>query len=207
MIKGLICLGLITFLAGCPAAYVNGVPNETSPYYQLAAGSELILEKKVHVPAGGNQLYFQNGRTMDWHEVNIYLPHCALKVASKQAAARPIHPDRFSVGRTYAERFFQRVHAPEKLPALETAALGTFTVTDLDRDTGFDYEVVAIVMELHSERQPEVSALICADWGLAQDTLHITVQKIRRALGPFFTIKTRQPTQSAVYFCAQARQR
>ena len=190
MIKGLCALALIVWLAGCPSAYVNGLPNEGSPYFQLPVGSELLLEQPVQVPAGRNQLYFQNGRTMDWQHVNIYLPHCALKVAAKQESPRSIQPDRFVVGKSGTERFFQPIHAPDMPPGLQTPAVALLTVgVDFEPDGNMDYEVVAVVMELRSERQPDVTALICTDWGLPQDTLHVTVQKIRRALGAYFTIK------------------
>jgi hypothetical protein len=191
MPKRWIVLSVIVLLAGCPSAYIDGVPNERSPYFQLPVGSELILEKEVAVPAGDDQLYFQNGRTMDWRRVDIYRPHCALKVDSKMDADRSIHPDRFTLTQSSTERFFRRVHSPGPHPGVRMAGFdpAITPAADFDRDGRMDYEVTAVVMELRSARQPQVREMICADWGLPQDRLHITVQNIRRALGDFFTIQ------------------
>jgi hypothetical protein len=190
MINPCILLSVIVLLVGCASAYIDGVPNERSPDFQLPVGSELILEKEVAVPAGGDQIYFQNGRSMDWQKVDIHRPHCALRVASKWDADRPIHPDRFTLTRSHTERFFRRVQSPGLLPAVRMAAFdsGSVWAADFDRDGHMDYEVTAVVMELRSARQPQVREMICTDWGLPQDRLHITVQNIRRALGDFFTI-------------------
>ncbi|RJQ67047.1 MAG: DUF4242 domain-containing protein [Desulfobacteraceae bacterium] len=108
------------------------------------------------------------------------------EVASKRETPQPIHPDVFIVSKAYTERFFQQVHAPDESPVFPVApGAAPAAWADVNPDGRMEYEVVAAVMELRSERQPEVTALICADWGLPQDTLHITVQKIRRALGTF----------------------
>jgi hypothetical protein len=181
---------IMAYLAGCSPAYINGTPNENSPYFQLPVGSEIQLERPVEVPAGRDQLYFQNGRTMDWHEVDIYLPHCALQVSSKREATRPVQPDVFMVTDTYTERFFKQVRTPTLIPAIKPAAFGAMPLAggDIDLDGGMDYEVVAVIMTLHSEHQPQVTSMTCADWGLPQDTVHITVHKIRRALDGFFTV-------------------
>jgi len=188
----LYALVVIACLAGCSPAYINGTPNENSPYFQLPVGSELQLVRPVEVPAGRDQLYFQNGQTMDWHEVDIYLPHCALQVTSKQEVARPVQPDVFVVTDAYTERYFKQVRSPPTLiPAIKPAAFGAMPLTaggDFDADGGMDYEVVAVIMTLYSDHQPQVTSLACADWGLPQDTVHITVHKIRRALNGFFTI-------------------
>jgi hypothetical protein len=195
MSKRWILLSVIFLLTGCPSAYIDGVPNERSPYFQLPVGSELILVKEVAVPAGGDRLYFQNGRSMDWRKVDIYRPHCALRVETKSDADQPIHPDRFTLTRSGTERFFRRVQSPGPLPAIRMAAFNSTAVkaADFDRDGHMDYEVVAVVMELRSARQPHVREMICTDWGLPQDSLHITVQNIRHALGDFFTIDLRDP--------------
>jgi hypothetical protein len=148
----------------------------------------------LQISAGQSDVFFQNGRSMDWRAVNRYLPYCALKVASKQEAVQPIHPDAFVVRKSYTERFFNLVRVDDALD-VQPATFGSIMAgaAGLDHDGGMEYEVVATVMELSSEGQPDVTALICADWGVPQNASYITVYKIRRALGTFFKIELLSP--------------
>ena len=168
-------------LLGCATA----PPNESSPWYRIPVGSELVLETQVQVPARQDRVYFQDGAAMDWRQVNIYRPHCALSVADKTETTQSISPDRFSVKSSHSERFFKQVRRQEQPPQVRPAAFESqvTTVAGWDRDGRMDYEVTALVIDLESARQPHVKTLTCADWGLPQDTIHITVEKVRQALG------------------------
>ncbi|MDA8142304.1 MAG: hypothetical protein M0036_26960 [Desulfobacteraceae bacterium] len=185
----MICAGLV----GCPAPYINGQPNENSVYFEIPAGSRLILEKPLQVPAERNKLYFQNGRALDWAAVNIYLPYCALTMTSKNAEAQPVQPDDFAIREIRTEHFFNIVR-DDQTPDIRPAALVTGPLVDMDQDHGGrTYEVVGVVMALESEHQPNVKAMICADWGVPQGTQFITVAKIRKSLGSFFELVLNLP--------------
>ena len=176
-------------LIGCATA----PPDESSPWYRVPVGSEVVLETQVQVPAWQKQVYFQDGAAVDWRKVNIYRPHCALRVAEKSETAQSISPDRFRVESFREERFFKQVRRQENSPQVLPTAVGpqVTVAAGWDRDGRMDYEVTAMVIGLESARQPHVEALICADWGLPQDTMHITVEKVRQALGDMARLEIR----------------
>lgn len=174
-------------LIGCATA----TQDESSPWFRIPTGSELVLETQLNVPEWQRQVYFQDGVSMDWRQVNIYRPHCALAVAEKKETAQSIAPDRFQVKSFRTKRFFKQVRRQkQQLPVLP-AALGSrvTAASGWDRDGRMDYEVTAMVMDLESSFQPDVKTLVCADWGLPQDTMHITVKKVRQALGDVWRLQ------------------
>ena len=149
-----------------------------------------MLLKPVAVAAWQEKVYFQDGQSMPWGKANVYFPHCALKLSSKKEVAREIRPDTFTVTQSRTERLFKEVQAPEQTPSIQRAAcdLPAMMSSTFENDGKMDYEVVASVMTLNSVEQPEVVSMICTDWGLPQDKVHITVGKIRKALGDYFKV-------------------
>ena len=182
-------LPAIGLLIGCATTSQD----ESSPWYRVPVGSELVLETRAEVPAWQNKVYFQDGAPMEWRRVNIYRPHCALAVADKAETAQTIAPDRFQVKSARSRRFFQMVRRQEQPLRALPAAFGSQVapVAQWNRGGRMDYEVTAMVMDLESSRQPHVTSLTCADWGLPQDTMHITVKKMRQALGNSWRLELR----------------
>jgi hypothetical protein len=189
--KRMLAFTLLLLVWGCQPAFINGRPNEHSPAFRVPSGSRLVLQKQVVVPAWQNQVYFQDGRDMLWRSVNIYRPYCTLKTAYRQEVDRVIQPDTFTVKQSATERFFKQVRLRHGNPPVLPVSTGQTLLAASARESqgAMDYEVVAIVMTLGSGAQPEVVSMICADWGLPQDSAHITVAKIRSALGDYFTLE------------------
>jgi hypothetical protein len=167
---------LVALLAACETAYKDGVPNERSSQFWVPADSKLALHRSLEIPPYQHAAYLQNGRLLPWYHVNLYAPYCALAVQGPLEAAKRVDPDQFVVRRV-SQRFLFMLAAA----GFVHAAIGR------DRD-GMTYEVLATVMELHSERQADVRALTCASWGLPQGGSYLTVEQIRRALGAHFTL-------------------
>ncbi len=182
-------------LAGCSSAAVHGQPDEMTPEFMVPAGSTLVLNQTLQVPAWQDQVYFQDGQTMSWRGVNIYMPHCTMKLTTKKETPQTIQSDTFVVKKSYTELFFMQVQAPEQPRGIQIAAAGWGAAEPIDFETheGMDYKVMAAVMELHSATQPEVVCMICADWGLPPERPHITMNKIRRALGAVMTLQLAPP--------------
>jgi hypothetical protein len=182
-------LSLSTLLIACQPAFIDGAPNEKSPYFEIPVDSTFVLQQPLTVPPRTDSVYFQSGQILAWYDVNEYSSYCVLRLNSKSETIRRVEPDRFVVRRVSTEFFFQlaRRYAPVAR-AVRVASMGR------DRD-GESYQVAAMVMALVSARQPEVARLTCADWTLPQGSPAITVQKIRQALGPFFDLQlaTRTP--------------
>ncbi|MBI5061943.1 MAG: hypothetical protein HZB87_00285 [Desulfatitalea sp.] len=185
----------LMFLAACQSAPNRTQPDENSPHFLVPTGTTLVLHQPLQVPAWQDQVYFQDGKTMSWRGVNIYLPYCTLKLAAKKDAEQGIRPDRFVVTKSYTELFFMQVRAPMPPGGITLAAAGWLPTTQIDFETrdGMDYKVVAAVMELRSDDQPEVLCMLCTDWGLPPERAHITIKKIRRALGAAMTLQLAPP--------------
>jgi hypothetical protein len=168
---------LVALLAGCETAYKDGVPNERSTAFWVPVDSKLVLHRGVEIPPYQHAAYLQGGKLLPWYEVNLYAPYCALAVQAPLEAAKRVGPDEFVVRRVSHRSLFMLAAGP-----LLHAARGRLR-------EGMTYEVVATVMAIHSDRQPEASALTCASWGLPQGMTYVTVEQIRRTLGAYMTLE------------------
>lgn len=184
---------LTTLLIACQSAFIDGVPNEASPYFTVPVDSTLSLRQMVTLPAGDNNIYFQRGRAMRWNEVNVYGAYCSLKLAVRRDVAQTVAPDDFAVREVSQERRFRLAQAP--LPRrTQLAALGLAQASVLeDDDSDSTYEVLATVMHLQSSRQPDVSEMACADWSTPQGITPISVRKMRQTLGEWFDLQIHRP--------------
>ncbi|HEX2197733.1 MAG TPA: hypothetical protein VHG88_03805 [Burkholderiales bacterium] len=169
---------LVAGLAACETAYKDGVPNERSTEFWVPVGSRFVLHRSLDIPPNQGSAYLQYGKLLPWYDVNQYAPYCALGLQGSAEAARRVAPDEFVVRRV-SQRFLYTLAAA---PGLTRAS------RDFQSD-GMTYEVLATVMQVHSERQPEVRALTCANWILPQGRSSLTVEHIRRALGSYFSLE------------------
>ena len=190
MIRYLSVVAICALMAACQPAFINGKPNENSPYFEVPAGSTFVLRRQAAVPAHAKRLYFQDGRSPAWQAVDKYRAYCVLQVEGVQERDQTIEPDEFVVTKVSTQSFFQLIRAPKTTPPLRMAAAGDAvrmadSVESSDRDS---YQVVGWVMGLGSARQPQVQLIACAAWGLPQSGTYITVQKIRQALGESFDL-------------------
>lgn len=188
---------LVALLAACETAYKDGVANERSPWFFVPVGSKLVLHRNIEIPSGQGSAYLQDGKLLPWYHVNQYAPYCALARQAPQDVAQRVSPDDFAVRRISQRSLFT-------LAATQAGALRHAATMDRDSN-GMTYEVLATVMDIQSERQPEVRALICASWCLPQGLTCLTVENIRRALGSYFTLQLNlQGAASAMPLSANA---
>lgn len=181
-----LALTLCWFLLSCQPAFVNGTANESSPYFQIPVGSTLSLRKEIIVPPRTDRLYFQDGNLPAWYNVNKYQPYCVLQVKPSNTQARIVEPDDFVITSVSTAHYFQLLE--RQASPVERGTVVVLVAGERDTRGDNDYEVFGTAMELHSGRQPGVTRLTCADWGLPQPGTHITVNKIRRALGAYFRV-------------------
>lgn len=183
---------LLALLVGCQPAFVNGIPNENSPRFEVPVGAKFVLQSEIIVPPRTDRLYFQDGDLPAWYNVNKYQPYCVLRVAAPSERVRTIRPDTFVVTKVATAHFFQLIKAPGPTPPvrLASARAAVMLVDDNDASGGDDnYEVFGSVMHLRSPRQPLVTQLTCADWGQPEPGSHVTVREIRRSLGSYFHLE------------------
>ena len=188
---------VVAFLAACETAYKDGVPNERSPWFFVPVGSKLVLHRSIEIPSDQGAAYLQDGKLLPWYHVNQHAPYCALALPVTQAVPQRVSPDDFAVRRITQRSLFT-------LAAAQAGALRHAAARESDGD-GMTYEVLATVMDIQSERQPEVRALTCASWCLPQGLTCLTVEDIRRALGAYFTLQLNlQGAASAMPLSANA---
>ena len=172
---------LAAWLAACETAYKDGVPNERSPWFVVPVASKLVLHRSIEVAPGQGAAYLQNGRLLPWYDVDQHGAYCALSVPARWDVAQLVTPGEFVVRRVSQRPLFT-------LAAAQGGALRRVAAREGDGD-GMTYEVLATVLDIHSQQQPEVRALTCASWCLPQGRMCNTVADIRRALGPYFTVE------------------
>ncbi|HKQ30924.1 MAG TPA: hypothetical protein VJS66_06545 [Burkholderiales bacterium] len=182
-----------SLLGACQPAFINGVPNEDSPYFEVPVDSKLVLRRQLTVPARADGVYFQRGQAMPWSAVNIYGTYCFLKLVTRRDGSQTIEPDEFAMRKVGQERRLYLGYLPST--RIQVAALGTDTMLTARVDSqGSDgYEILAAVLYLQSSRQPDVSQLACADWSIPQGHHPISVRKIRQTLGDWFDLQIAKP--------------
>jgi hypothetical protein len=62
-------------------------------------------------------------------------------------------------------------------------------VAGLTPGGGMTYQVVAILLELRSVKQPDIIRMTCANRGLPQDLAHLTLGQMRESLGDIFLLE------------------
>ncbi len=166
----------VSFLAGCHSYYQERIyGNENSPYFSVPIDSTVVLRRDLEVSSRSDRIFFQDGTIVPLREVNRYLPYCFLKLDIWKETPQRVAPDTFTVRRVYDEMRYQ-------------LAVHGIRLAQLDR-SGTDYQVVAKVHELASERQPDVRDLVCAAWGLPQDMSRVTIKLMREQLGDYFDLQ------------------
>ncbi len=171
-------IGVAALLTACHGYYQRHVHgNENSPYFSVPVDSLLVLTRPVTIPAGTEHVFFQRNRLMHIRDVNRYLPYCEIQVSTARSSPQTVDPDEFVIFKVYQLNKFQ-------------LAQGRFIHAGTRDDSpGNDFEVVATVMELYSERQPEVRRLLCAKHGLPQSMSFVTVRMIREQLAGYFELR------------------
>ena len=161
-------------LTACQPAYLrDGQPNPDSVYFEIPVDSKFVLRKDVTFPAYRKDMFFQNGKVSDYAGVNKWVAYCALSLHAQRHVSFTVKPDTFAAKKVSREYLFQLASVP-----LQVAA-------QLDRDGFQEWRVLATVVELSSESQPEVTKMTCAQWGLPQDLSNVTLNGIRKSFGDF----------------------
>lgn len=177
------CAALAAALAGCQTASYLG--NENSPYYVPPAGSRLTLNQDVSIPPDQLAVYIQNGRVLRNVEVQHYYPFCKFELHDNSAAARTVKPDEITITKTVQ----QQVHgATAQAGPIMMARMSLGRMVDDQRD-GQPMRSFSTRMDLHSDKQPDIFRLTCAQWGDPGLTNYVSIAEMRRTLGNVFTLR------------------
>lgn len=174
------CSTLIAFLAlaGCQPAYLqDGKPNEASPYFEIPVDSKFVLRRELTVPPFQRSVFVQDGKTLAFQNVDQYSPYCAFTVHTQRATTQTIKPDTFVVTHVSRQYYYSLAMADAQVAQV------------MQGEDGDSWHVLATVMELQSQAQPDVVRLICAAWGLPQNRSNVTVQTVRGSLGDIVSLE------------------
>lgn len=182
MLRWLFISCLLLF-AGCGPLSIRDA--ERNAYVPAQAGTFELL-KEIMVGGGRTRAYLQGGTAV--LGVNEFRPHCQLELGTLKDTPRTILPDTFTVTRV-STRTDQVVQSSP----MQLAALGNVRLAHRDLNDGGEMRRMYVYLFfLHSDRQPDVRALIC---GGAFDTpglaMRPTLQEIAASLGAYGTLTLR----------------
>lgn len=165
-------------LTACQPAYLSdGRPNPSSVYFEIPVDSKFVLRKDVTFPPYRKDMFFQNGKLSDYSGVNRWTAYCALSLHAQRHVPFTVKTDTFVAKKVSRQYLFQLAGAPVQVA-------GQF-----DRGGFQEWRVLATVVELSSDTQPEVVKMTCAEWGLPQDTSNVTLNGIRKSFGDFVELE------------------
>jgi hypothetical protein len=159
--------------------------NPDSPYYRIPAGSTLTLNKDLAIPAGKAAVYIQNGQIVgSIGQIHEYDPYCSLEMRTNRDVAQPVKADQFVILKVREETRLARAESILLARNFHTTIAGN------NMDGGPSQKLHSTLLDLRSERQPEVFRLTCQRWDdRSYPTLPLTVSEIRKTLGDVFTLK------------------
>jgi hypothetical protein len=160
---------------------------EDSPHYAVPVGSTLVLNRPVEIPPYQAGVYLQAGQVAPG--VNRYAPHCRFELTTVAERAQRVEPDRFLVRRV--SRPWGQTRAPTEPVHVAGVHIGIGVVFGVggSRQDGPGLAILRTVLDLSSERQPQVYRLTCEQWDDFARARHVTVREIREALGELFTLQ------------------
>jgi len=166
----LLCL-LIT------ACQTAGPLDEDLPSQILPIGSRLVLKQELTIPAHSAGVQLQGGRVVSSGKgLNQYHPHCRLEVKDVRVTAQTVAADEFVIRRARYET------TTVALPSLQKAAR-------FYGGSGPGLVIFRTILDLRSERQPQVRWLTCQQWGDPALDQHVTIREIRQTLGKIFMLQ------------------
>jgi hypothetical protein len=158
------------------ACQTTGPLDENSPFHVLPIGSRLVLKQELTIPAHSAGVLLQGGRVVSRQDVNQYHPHCRLEVHDVRETTQTVTADEFVVRRARQES--QMVARPPGLLKAGLRISGTVS----------DY-IFRTILDLRSERQPQVRWLTCQQWADPTFGRHVSIHEMRTTLGEIFALQ------------------
>ncbi len=144
----------------------------------LSRGWQLTLNQNLTIPGQSAGVYLQYGKIVDEAEKDQYYANCRLEVRDPHDEPQTVKADTFTV---------DRVKWTEDDVSLYTPQYASIHIISAGGATADAYTTT---LYLHSDRQPDVTQLICKHWedptGFAE---HLSVKQIRDTLGEIFTLQ------------------
>lgn len=154
----------------------------TSPYYQIPAGSHLVLKQGLTIPPEEGRVFIQDGKVKPAKQVDQYYPHCWFLSWTISKQATHITPDDFVVIKTEKNEDYVQREQPLMLASRFLSINGGMA----SGATAVEYSTT---LNIHSEKNPEIRRFTCNHWEDPTDAYHLTVAQIRQTLGDIAEIQ------------------
>jgi hypothetical protein len=176
----------LAFVLSLSACQSWDTRNADSLYYRIPAGSTLTLSKDLNIPAGNAAVYIQNGQiAASSGQMRGYDAHCILEMRAIKDVAQPVKADQFVILKVAQETRLAR--ADFILLAMNSH---NTMIAGKNNDGGPSQKLHSTLLDLRSERQPEVFRLTCQRWDdRSYNATPLTVSEIRKTLSDVFTLK------------------
>jgi len=155
----------------------QNIPKDENLYtYSIPVGSTLTLNQPIAISSNLGRTYFQSGKIISEHELNIYYPHCSLTVNTILEYERIISPSEFNI---------------YKVMDNEEYAQGYILYASSNITVSSDGPIItglASYYYLTSANEPDVRALECIQWDSPYENNYLSIKEIRNTLGTIFTL-------------------
>ena len=166
------------FTASCAA----GPYPETSPYFQIPAGSLLVIKQELDILPNTGRVYIQYGKTVRDKSVDRYYPHCWITSWKINASLVRIQPDTFTISSSKKDEHY--VYSNK--PLLFASAKSAYDVASSSHASSIEY---ATILTIHSNNQPGIREFTCSHWEDPTDANHLTLEQMNKTLGNIAEIK------------------
>lgn len=183
----------IPIVIGISLAACSSVPAPvTSPYFQIPAGSKLVLKQTLTIPPHAARVYIQYGKVVTSKQKDNYYAHCWFMSWYVHDTPQTIKPGTFTITRSQKYEDVVLRHQ-DHMYAMNGLGMAMY------QDGGPMALVYSTVMDIHSDRQPDIRRFGCGYWEDPKDAHHLTVAQMQKALGNIarIEINTEERGQSA----------
>ncbi|MGD8784446.1 MAG: hypothetical protein PVG75_08400 [Thioalkalispiraceae bacterium] len=170
------------------SACQSGPYPESSPYYRIPIGSELVVKQVLTIPANQARIYIQSGKLVSYTILDQYQAHCWLLSWQLQDKNQIIQPGKFIITQVRELEEFVSKQGDMLIASNNMAALRDMS----NGATAVEYKTA---LTIHSDSQPNIRKLVCNHWEDPADARHLTLAEIRTALGDLMEIKIKTSSE------------
>lgn len=142
-----------------------------SPTFMPPAGSQVEVTQELRNPVSGARLFIQHGKVQRRSKITVQDPYCQFfsnRSRAEMSDPLVIRPQIFSITRSFQQRGFSW--------AYDVQIAG-----DVSTD-------MSTVMELDSDKQPDIFQLICQRWGSRRLDGYLTINEMKTTLSGLVNI-------------------
>lgn len=147
-------------------------------YGELTPGDLVIVNQKLVIKENDARVSIQNGRVQAYSRLNHYYPHCWFISIKREATPQIIQPATFKIVKI--RQVYEYV-----MNSKGGYMLSAFLSSDGLTAVSYTTEI-----NLYSEKQKNITRLLCSHWEDPADAEHLTLAQIKQTLEPLVSIST-----------------